>query len=101
MGHVSALINNIRHDSSGNGRSGQRNCLRRNHEGNNMHTRRWEGMPIYGELYHKQAMIKIRLEKFGPEYIQKEINELMTEIILRTDILSDYGLEPILKKRED
>lgn len=42
--------------------------------------------------FSKQAMIHIRLEEFGAGCIQKEIKELWTEIMLRTDILSEYGL---------
>lgn len=61
-----------------------------------MHSQRKEGLPIHGELYHKQAMIHIRLEEFGAKRIQEEIKELWIEIMLRTDILSECEL-PIKK----
>jgi hypothetical protein len=60
-----------------------------------MHAQIKEGLPIWGELYHKQAMIRIRLEEFGAKHIQQEINALWEEITLRADVLS----EPPLKLR--
>jgi hypothetical protein len=60
-----------------------------------MHAQIKEGLPIWGELYRKQAMIRIRLEEFGAKCIQQEINALWEEITLRADVLS----EPPLKLR--
>lgn len=57
-----------------------------------MHTKIKEGLPIWGELYHKQAMIRIRLEEHGAKHIQAEINALWEEITLRADVLSEPPL---------
>ncbi|PKN88731.1 MAG: hypothetical protein CVU51_03690 [Deltaproteobacteria bacterium HGW-Deltaproteobacteria-1] len=54
--------------------------------------KRTEGPPAYGEEYHKRMMIMIRLRDQGAEVIHKEIANLWSEIILRTDCLVEHEL---------
>jgi len=54
--------------------------------------KRTEGPPAYGEGYHKRMMVMIRLRDQGVEVIHKEIAELWSEIILRTDCLVEYEI---------
>jgi len=49
--------------------------------------KRTEGPPAHGEGYHKRMMVMIRLREQGAEVIHKEIAELWSEIVLRTDCL--------------
>ena len=54
--------------------------------------KRTEGPPAYGEGYHKRMMIMIRLRDQGAEVIQQEIQELWSEIMLRTDCLVEHEI---------
>ena len=54
--------------------------------------KRTEGPPTYGEGYHKRMMVMIRIEEQGPEVIHKEIAELWSEIMLRTDCLVEHEI---------
>ena len=54
--------------------------------------KRTEGPPAYGEGYHKRMMVMIRIEEQGPEVIHKEIAELWSEIMLRTDCLVEHEI---------
>ena len=54
--------------------------------------KRTEGPPAYGEGYHKRMMVMIRLRDKGAEVIHKEIANLWSEIILRTDCLVEYEI---------
>ncbi len=53
---------------------------------------RREGPPAYGEGYHKRMQIQCRLEEHGPELIQREIDHLWSEILLRTDVLHENDI---------
>ena len=54
--------------------------------------KRTEGLPAYGEGYHKRMMVMIRLQDQGAEVIHKEIADLWSEIILRTDCLAEHEI---------
>jgi len=54
--------------------------------------KRTEGPPAYGEGYHKRMMIMIRLRDQGAEVIHKEIADLWSEIVLRTDCLVEHEI---------
>ena len=54
--------------------------------------KRTEGPPAYGEGYHKRMMVLIRLQDQGAEIIHKEIAELWSEIVLRTDCLVEHEI---------
>ena len=54
--------------------------------------KRTEGPPAYGEGYHKRMMVMIRLRDQGAEVIHKEIADLWSEIILRTDCLVEHEI---------
>ena len=54
--------------------------------------KRTEGPPANGEGYHKRMMVMIRLRDQGAEVIHKEIANLWSEIILRTDCLVEYEI---------
>ena len=49
--------------------------------------KRTEGPPACGEGYHKRMMVMIRLQEQGAGVIHKEIADLWSEIMLRTDCL--------------
>jgi len=54
--------------------------------------KRTEGPPAHGEDYHKRMMVMIRLREQGAEVIHKEIAELWSEIMLRTDCLVEHEI---------
>ena len=54
--------------------------------------KRTEGPPTCVEGYHKRMMVMIRLREQGPAVIQQEIQELWTEILLRTDCLMEHEI---------
>ena len=54
--------------------------------------KRTEGPPAHGEGYHKRMMVMIRLREQGAEVIQREIQELWSEIMLRTDCLVEHEI---------
>ncbi len=49
--------------------------------------KRIEGLPAYGEGYHKRMIVMIKLQDQGAAVIHREIQELWAEIVLRTDCL--------------
>ncbi len=51
-----------------------------------------EGPVAYGEGYHKRMQIQCRLEEHGPELIQREIDYLWSDILLRTDVLHENDI---------
>jgi hypothetical protein len=57
--------------------------------------KRTEGLPAYGEGYHKRMMVMIRLRDQGAEVIHKEIAELWFEIMLRTDCLVEHEIAQV------
>lgn len=54
--------------------------------------KRTEGSPAHGEGYHKRMIVMIRLREQGSELIHKEIAELWSEIVLRTDCLVEHEI---------
>ncbi len=54
--------------------------------------KRTEGPPAYGEGYHKRMMVLIRLQDQGAAVIQREIQDLWSEIMLRTDCLVEHEI---------
>ncbi len=54
--------------------------------------KRTEGPPAHGEGYHKRMLVMIRLREQGAEVIHKEIAELWSEIVLRTDCLVEHEI---------
>ena len=54
--------------------------------------KRTEGPSAHGEGYHKRMMVMIRLREQGAEVIHKEIAELWSEIVLRTDCLVEHEI---------
>ena len=57
--------------------------------------KRTEGPPAYGEGYHKRMMVMIRLREQGAEVIHKEIADLWSEIMLRTDCLVEHEIAQV------
>jgi hypothetical protein len=57
-----------------------------------------EGMPLHGENFAKYHRILTRIKKHGCEAMQKEIDKHWTEIMLRTEALSEFRQ---LKNREN
>ena len=57
--------------------------------------KRTEGPPAYGEGYHKRMMVMIRLQNQGAAVIQREIQDLWSEIMLRTDCLVEHEIAQV------
>jgi hypothetical protein len=57
--------------------------------------KRTEGPPAYGEGYHERMLVMIRIEEQGPEVIHKEIADLWSEIMLRTDCLVEHEIAQV------
>ena len=54
--------------------------------------KRTEGPPAHGEGYRNRMIVMIRLREQGSEVIHKEIAELWSEIVLRTDCLVEHEI---------